>query len=133
MKKFKFQLEPVLRLRTHKEQQALLALGQAHKAQLEARKRLLIADAEASGAKGAALEPEYQAQRDLYLKRLSILCFELSAALSLADAAFEDARAKAALAQAERKAVERLKERHLAKWKTEAQREEDRDLSEAAR
>lgn len=133
MKKFKFNLESVRRLREHREQEALAALGRAQGALSEAQRRFEVAEAEMHAAQLRQLEPHLQAQRELYIHRLRIRSAQLREEVYLRAGEVENAREAAAVAQSERKAVDRLRERRLSEWEIERQREEDRTLSEVHR
>lgn len=133
MKKFNFKLESVLQVRRLREQQALEALGRAQHEHGIARRRFEVAGSELSEAQSTPLPTHLQQQRELYVYRLRVRVYQLQEDMFIKAGEMERCRLDAVKAQAERKAVDRLRERHLAEWRLEAQREEDRDLSEAAR
>lgn len=132
MKKFRFKLESVLTLRKHNERKALELLGVAQAAHGKALRRFEVVRAEMKRVEVMPLGPELQAQRETYLYRLRVRSAQLSEELSLRAGELEASRIQVVEAQAERKAVERLRDRRLSEWQLEAQREEDRNLSEVS-
>lgn len=132
MKKFSFKLDSVLKLRRHREQQALESLGRAQASHNLALRRFQVAESELQKAQLMPLGPEFGAQRETYIYRLRVRCAQLGEELSLCVGNLETCRLEAVEAQAERKAVERLRERRFSEWQLEAQREEDRNLSEVS-
>lgn len=132
MKKFSFKLDSVLKLRRHREQQALSALGRAQASHNLALRRFQVAESELQRAQLMPLGPEFGARRETYIYRLRVRSAQLGEELSLRVGELESCRLQAVEAQAERKAVERLRDRRLSEWQLEAQREEDRNLSEVS-
>ena len=132
MKKFKFSLDSVLRLRQHEKEQAEIQLAGVLKEQ-----RVLLAqqgalDAEIARINSTHLPVHLGAQRDLFLQSLHIKTHQLGGELRAMEVRVNDARDQAVQAQAALRAVEKLRERQYAEWQVEFQREEDRELAEVA-
>jgi len=132
MKKFKFSLDSVMRLRKHEKEQAELLLSEVLKEQRVLFARQDSLDAEISRINSTQLPVHLGVQRDIFLQSLHIKTHQLGRELRVMEVRVNEARDNAVRAQAALKAVEKLRERRYSEWKMEFQREEDRELSEVA-
>lgn len=132
MKKFRFTLQAALDLRRHEEEQAVQALGAQLAAQrgLQAQRDSL--EAELQQARLAPLPPHLGGQRDLFVQRLHLRRMRVENSLREQAILVAEARQQVVRAQAAHGAVQRLRERQQAQWRSELQREEDRELAEVA-
>lgn len=133
MRKFRFSMESVLRLRRQQEDQALERLADAVADQQAAKQRVAATDRQIAEALARpAADVQGAISRETFVDRLTSQRSQQQWELSQAQDALQRAQHDAMTAQAQRKAVERLRERHMESWKQEMGRQEDRVLNEAA-
>ena len=132
MKKFKFSLDSVLRLRQHEKEQAEIRLAEVLREQRGLLSKQGALEAEILRINSTHLPVHLGAQRDIFLQSLHIKTHHLGGELQEVEIRVNEARDQAVQAQAALRAVEKLRERQLAQWQLEFQREEDRELAEVA-
>jgi flagellar FliJ protein len=136
MKRFSFRLTRVLELRAFKEREAEIELAaKAGRCALIERSLEENAQAAARAAKerfrpGATIDESRYAE--FYISRLSVERKRLAKELAAAEIERERARVAYVERRKERSAIDKLKERALADWKKEAEREEVRELDDVA-
>jgi flagellar FliJ protein len=137
VKRFRFSLEKVLRLRAQETEQAKRALAQAMGAEAaaaealsEARETLQHRTAEATAQERAGLvAAEFGALRN-YLIFLQRQVEAAEAALGAAKALTQQRRLELLRARRRERALEKLRERRFAQYQLEAMREEQKELDE---
>ena len=134
MKKFSFSMESVLSLRRLSEDEALEALAAAMRAEAAQRDALTEIDRRIGAVLAAPplVRPDQQLLRQAHLERLESDREMQQAMIAEAAHATHHARVAVQDAQAQRKVIERVRERRLAEWQLEAQRAEERTLGEVA-
>lgn len=136
---FRFRLDPILRLRHFELRRSLVALGGARRALAEGRARESAAREEAARVAGEAdraLSAGVPAA-PFVVRRQTVEAWQRQAALAAREVhRLEErvARCEAAAAGARLRveALERLRERALARWRAECERRRQRDLDEMA-
>jgi len=132
MKKFKFKLDAVMRLRSHQKDLAVQELAEVLSRYTTLQNQINLLQAEISAARLQELPVHLGAQRDLFLQRLHVKMHHYQADLRSLELVLSEKRTAVAHAQSALRAVEKLKERQFAEWQTEFQRQEDRELAEVA-
>jgi flagellar FliJ protein len=132
MKKFKFKLASVLRLRSHEKDMAVQQLADSLRMFNSIKQQLQLLDTEINRARLQELPLHLGAQRDLFIQSLHVKSHRLQGELRSSEVLVNEARVLVAHAQAALRAVEKLKERQYNDWQMEFQRQEDRELAEVA-
>jgi flagellar FliJ protein len=136
VKRFAFELEKLLELRTRREREAEIALGRAAAAvnALEGQLRDLARERQAGAA--GRFAPGNRAADILvyerYLRRLDQTREKLLAEAARAELALGEARELFIEASREKKVLEKLRERRLGEYRRQARREEAQILDDVA-
>ena len=132
MKKFRFPLDSVLRLRQHEKQQAEMRLAEILREQNALQSKQDSLKAEIARISMTQLPLHLGAQKDLFLQSLHIKTHHLGGELHEVWIRVQEARGELVQAHASLRAVEKLRERQYNQWQLEMQRQEDRELAEVA-
>jgi flagellar FliJ protein len=133
MRRFVFSLESVLRLRQHEEERALERLAAAAADHTEMTQRLSAIEQKISQTfERPAVTVDAALARERFLDRLDSQRRQQQQAVDQALDVMLVAQHHAQQAQAGRKAIDKLRERRLAEWQQEYNRDEDRTLNEVA-
>jgi flagellar protein FliJ len=139
MKRFRFTLEALLRLRQRHEKQALQQYGQAMAAQREAASRLADAEADCESNWATFREHVMGAAPAAYLSQLQGYCHWLEECKRVNERALEQAGrvckqrwVKLLLARRAREAVDKLLVRQRDRYERELMREEQKQIDDMA-
>ena len=134
MKRFVFRLQSVLDLRLRAEQQAQIALGAALQRVAEAESEIALLAERRTAALALPVDAPFEARVDArrYADALIRQQAEAERRRKQLLIEAEARRVEMAMASAERRAVEKLRERAWAEYQAEAQRQEQISLDEIA-
>ena len=128
MKRFSFNLEKVLKLREHNENEAKIILGRALSILHELENKLMLLAKELSSASNAQFQPgnnvNLMQQYMFYILRLENTKEVLLEECAKAELEVEKARNDFIEASRERKVLDKLKEKREKEYRKEVQREE---------
>lgn len=134
MKRFRFRLEPLLRLRAHKEEEWRLKLGQAQAecSRIENQIQMLHRERSAVFASDAGNDMDYHLSRALYLGRIEDKTRELQQDLTQAYDRKEEVLKTYTEARREYEAINKIKEKRVAEYRKEWFREEAKEIDDIA-
>jgi flagellar FliJ protein len=138
MARFIFRLQGVLRQRIHIERQKQRDLAERQKAQIDIENAMLGLQNEVQASNDdlrrnrlvGRLDMEFIAAHRRYLVGVQRQAVGLAQRLSLAQRGVNEARAELAEAARQRKAIEKLREKQLERWRTEQARREAAQMDE---
>lgn len=132
MKKFKFKLEAVLRLRRHQKDLVVQELAEVLAVYNAIQAQLNLLQAEIEKARTSYLPLHLSAQRDLFIQSVQVKRHRLQAEQRAQEILLSEKRREVAKAQSDLRAVEKLRDKQKEAWQKDFQRQEDRELAEIA-
>lgn len=134
MKRFQFRLEPLLRLRAHKEEEWRLKLGQAQAecSRIENQIQLLQRERSAVFSADGGDDMDYHLSRSLYLGRIEEKTRELRQDLDNANIRKEEVLKTYTEVRREYEAINKIKEKRVAEYRKEWFREEAKEIDDIA-